>query len=218
MLGCAEDKVATDTDLKTTAMIKTNTMKSLILMLAFLVGASVTASSQATDVSCYEVPVLDKTMCTLADGSGVMTDHPPGNYSEHRYTADAWSHMKVAVFAEEKRIVDEREAEAKARKIADDTEWRAKGIKEEKSCKTSGFVWVAWDKHYGECHAPGTDSVAAHLKTEATCTQGGFGWKPLYPGADSGWCQVRSAETPEAKVCVANGYKWDELLGCSGAR
>jgi hypothetical protein len=193
-------------------------MKNLILMFALLVGASMTASAQTTDVSCYEVPVLSKTMCTLADGSGVMTDHPSGNYSEHHYTADAWTRMKAAVSAEEKRIVDEREAEAKARKIADDAEWRAMSIKDEKSCKTAGFVWIAWDKHYGECHSPGSNSVAAHLKTEAACAQGGFVWKPLYPGADDGWCEVRSTDTPEAKVCVANGYKWDELLGCSGAR
>ena len=193
-------------------------MKSLILILALSITIYMTASAQTAGVSCYEVQVLSKTMCTFADGSGMMTDHSTGYYSEHRYSADAWSRMKTAVSTEEKRIVDEREAEAKARKSADDTEWRAMSMKSEKSCKAAGFVWIELDKHYGECHAPGSESVAAHLKTEAVCTHEGFAWKPLYPGADGGWCEVRSTDTPEAKVCVADGYKWDELLGCSGAR
>lgn len=193
-------------------------MKSLILMLAFLTGAAMTTAAQTDDVSCHEVELLAKTMCTYADGTGLMVDHPTGNYSEHRYAADAWSHMQVLVAAEEKRILDEREAEDKARKAADEVEWRAREIKKEKSCEASGFVWFAWDKHNGECLVPGTFGVAVHLKTEAACTQGSFVWKPLYPGAESGSCDVRSADTPEAKVCVANGYKWDELLRCSGAR
>jgi hypothetical protein len=193
-------------------------MNSQILMLAILAGTTMMTAAQGDGVSCHEVKLLAKTMCTYADGTGLMIDHPTGYYSEHRYAVDAWSRMQVLVAAEEKHILDEREAEDKARKATDEIEWRAHGIKEEKSCKASGFVWFAWDKHNGECLVPGTPSLAVHLKTEATCTQGGFVWKPLYPGAESGTCDVRSTDTPEAKVCVANGYKWDELLSCSGAR
>jgi hypothetical protein len=110
---------------------------------------SVTAYGQAA-VSCYDVRILEKTMCTYADGTGTMYDASDFSSSLTEYKDPAaWTRMMSLVDAEAKKKLEKREAMLRAAQAetaaAMEKEHRfsrAATITKKKTCIAEGFTWV----------------------------------------------------------------------------
>jgi signal transduction histidine kinase len=119
-----------------------------------LVLFAATCAAQTPSVSCYDVRVLQKTMCTYADGSGVMYDVTDTTSAATEYAPEAWARMKDRVDAEAKAELERREKMAKEMQAETDAEIAkiradaerdraALDIHSRKKCQKAGFYWTA---------------------------------------------------------------------------
>lgn len=132
-------------------------MKSILFTLVLLMACG--AYAQA-GISCYAVPVLNKSMCTNSDGTGVMVDLSATSSAATTYPNPAdWQHMKDLVAKNEKAELARLDAHARAMQTKTDADIaaiEAKGARDrtamdihsKKKCAVSGFTWS-----HGLCYA-----------------------------------------------------------------
>jgi hypothetical protein len=123
------------------------------LTLFSVVALFIATGVQAQEVSCVHLHYRDTTLCTLADGTGVLTDFDDGGgFRESRYDAGHWQPMLTKLVMEDTAKLQARLAqlaavEEQSRKDSEAfntrlaLERKAMDIRQRKACVAAGFVW-----------------------------------------------------------------------------